>query len=88
VVITNVHGPDEAVFLAGHKLRGTIGWPPESGNLGLGVAITSYDGELTLGALADVELFPDARGLIELARTELDMLVDLCRSRSSGSPSP
>ncbi len=35
-VVTNVAGPRQPVFLAGREVRGTIGWPPESGNIGLG----------------------------------------------------
>ena len=63
-VITNVPGPRRAVYLAGRRVRGTIGWPPESGNIGLGVSIISYDGELTIGLLVDEHLVHDPDGIL------------------------
>jgi hypothetical protein len=53
VVITNVPGPKEAVVLAGRCVSGTIGWPPESGDIGLGIAFISYAGDLLIGIMAD-----------------------------------
>ncbi|MEO9140200.1 MAG: wax ester/triacylglycerol synthase family O-acyltransferase [Jatrophihabitans sp.] len=74
-VITNVAGSPHAVFLSGCKVRGTIGWPPESGNLGLGVSIISYDGELTVGILTDDTLIADPDWLLAEIRSGLRELV-------------
>lgn len=71
-VMTNVPGPQQAVFLAGRKVRGTVGWPPESGNLGLGVSIISYDGELIIGLMSDVDLIRDPRFVLGEIKRELD----------------
>jgi WS/DGAT/MGAT family acyltransferase len=73
-VMTNVAGPRQPVFLAGREVRGTIGWPPESGNLGLGVSIISYNGNVTLGLMSDAGLVPDPGALLDAARRELDTL--------------
>jgi diacylglycerol O-acyltransferase / wax synthase len=75
-VITNVVGPTEPVFLAGRRLRGTVGWPPESGDLGLGVSIISYDGELSVGLLTDEHVLPEPRLLLAAIGRELDTLID------------
>jgi hypothetical protein len=53
LVITNVAGPREQVALAGREMGGTIGWPPESGDLAMGVSIVSDAGGLRIGVLAD-----------------------------------
>jgi WS/DGAT/MGAT family acyltransferase len=78
-VITNVAGPPHPVLLAGRRVRGTIGWPPESGNLGLGVAIISYDGGLTVGLLTDDTLIADPGRLLAEIRAGLHELVEAHR---------
>jgi diacylglycerol O-acyltransferase / wax synthase len=79
-VITNVPGPRQPVFLAGRRLRGTVGWPPESGNLGLGISVISYDDELIIGLLADEGLVHNAEDVLTSITAELDALLDLNRS--------
>jgi WS/DGAT/MGAT family acyltransferase len=76
-VMTNVPGPRTTVTLAGVPLRGTIGWVPTSGELGLGVAIFSYAGEVTIGLVADRGLVPDVRGLLADIATELEEVLTL-----------
>jgi diacylglycerol O-acyltransferase / wax synthase len=76
-VMTNVPGPRRTVTLAGSPLRGTIGWGPTSGDLGLGVAIFSYAGSVTVGLCVDRGVVPDARQLLADITTELEaMLAD------------
>jgi hypothetical protein len=74
-VMTNVPGPRQVVTLAGAPLRGTIGWVPTSGELGLGVAIFSYAGDVTIGLCVDRALVPDVRGLLADIATELDAIL-------------
>jgi diacylglycerol O-acyltransferase len=74
-VMTNVPGPRHLVTLAGKPVRGTIGWGPTSGELGLGVALFSYAGAVTIGLCVDVGLVPDAAALLEDILTELDALM-------------
>ena len=59
------------MYLAGRRVRGTIGWPPESGNVGLGLSIISYDGELVVGLLADTTLVGEPRALLDDITAEL-----------------
>ncbi|MGY2873751.1 diacylglycerol O-acyltransferase / wax synthase [Marmoricola sp. URHA0025 HA25] len=74
-VMTNVPGPRRTVTLAGTPLRGTIGWGPTSGELGLGVAIFSYAGSVTIGLCVDRGLVPDARELLDDVLVELEALL-------------
>ena len=75
--MTNVPGPRTTVTLAGVPLRGTIGWVPTSGEIGLGVAIFSYAGEVTIGLVADRGLVPDVRSLLADIADELEQVLSL-----------
>lgn len=75
-VMTNVPGPRHEVTLAGVPLRGTIGWGPTSGELGLGVAVFSYAGEVTIGLCVDRGLVPDERGLLHDIVREIEAIID------------
>jgi len=83
-VMTNVPGPRRTVTLAGVPLRGTIGWVPTSGELGLGVAIFSYAGDVTVGLCVDRALVPDARQLLDDIIAELEQLLSAARPALAG----
>lgn len=80
-VVTNVVGPDRPVYLARRRLRGMIGWPPESGGLALGVSITSYDGDVVIGLLTDDRRISHPHRLLEDLDIELDGLLTLPGAR-------
>jgi len=58
-VMTNVPGPQTPLWLAGARLDGLMFWVPQSGDIGLGVSILSYDGAVRFGIAADRGLCPD-----------------------------
>jgi hypothetical protein len=58
-VMTNVPGPQAALWLGGAKLASLMFWVPQSGDIGLGVSILSYDGSVRFGIVADRALCPD-----------------------------
>ena len=74
-VVTNVVGPSRPVYLAGRRLRGMIGWPPESGGLALGVSVTSYDGDVVIGLLTDDRRIAHAHRLLEDLEAGIDGLL-------------
>ncbi len=59
LICTNVPGPQIPLYLAGRKVEAH--WPlvPLSSGLGLNVCLTSYNGVLYWGIVADPELVPD-----------------------------
>lgn len=65
LVLTNVAGPRQDVFLAGTRLAGFMGWVPATGGIALGISIFSYRGEITVGIYADARLIPDPEALVE-----------------------
>jgi diacylglycerol O-acyltransferase / wax synthase len=74
LVLTNVPGPRERLYLAGEPLRRAMFWVPQSGRLGLGVSILSYAGEVLVGVASDVGLVPDPETIVEGFQAELEAL--------------
>lgn len=55
-VVTNVPGPKESLWLAGQRIESLMFWVPQSGRLGLGLSILSYDGSVRIGVATDAGL--------------------------------
>ena len=62
-VMTNVPGPQQPIYLAGGLVEGLLVWVPQSGNIGLGVSILSYNGQVQFGLLTDRRLCPDPEAI-------------------------
>jgi len=58
-VMTNVPGPKKSLFLAGSRLTQPMVWVPQSGEVGVGLSILSYDGSIQFGLIADKAMIPD-----------------------------
>jgi diacylglycerol O-acyltransferase len=58
-VMTNVPGPQTALWLAGARIDSLMFWVPQSGDIGLGVSILSYAGSVRFGIVAHRGLCPD-----------------------------
>jgi WS/DGAT/MGAT family acyltransferase len=74
-VMTNVPGPVHALYLAGAKIASVIVWVPQSGDIGLGVSILSYAGNVQFGLLTDRSLCPDPERVIERFGPEFEKLL-------------
>jgi len=60
LVMTNVAGPRETLYLAGAPIERVMFWVPHPGReLGMGISILSYRGTATLSLIADAHLVPD-----------------------------
>jgi WS/DGAT/MGAT family acyltransferase len=80
-VITNVPGPREPVYLAGSPVSAVAVWAPMSGSVSMSVSILSYNGQVTVGLMADAGLVPDPETLVDSFQGELDALARLGRPR-------
>lgn len=74
-VMTNVPGPQQARFLAGVKLRQQMFWVPQSGNIGIGVSILSYDGQVQFGLITDKTIVDDPERIVERFALEFEKLL-------------
>jgi len=74
VVVSNVPGPREQLYLAGARIGGVLVWAPCSGSIGMTVSIFSYAGKVTVGFMTDTGLVPDPQPLVKAFDAELRAL--------------
>lgn len=73
-VMTNVPGPRRPIYFAGAPVREMMFWVPQSGRLGLGVSIFSYNDQVWLGVATDQSLVPDPETIVAYYGQEIDEL--------------
>jgi WS/DGAT/MGAT family acyltransferase len=76
-VATNVPGPQQQLYMAGCELREMMFWVPQTGSIGVGMSIMSYNGRVHFGLIADARLIPDPDAVIRHFGPEFDKLVYL-----------
>src|SRR5699024_4503073 len=76
IVITNVPGPQEPVFMAGERLSEIYPCIPLSGRRPLAIGVTSYGGRVFYGIVADREAIPDIDVLAHCIQDALAELVE------------
>jgi len=76
-VMTNVPGPRQVRYIAGKAIDGIMFWVPQSGKLGLGVSIMSYNNEVLLGIATDAGLVPDPETIITAFHEEFEAMMGL-----------
>jgi WS/DGAT/MGAT family acyltransferase len=76
-VATNVPGPQQPLYLAGCRLREMMFWVPQTGSIGIGISIMSYDGRVHFGLIADAKLIPDPDAVIRRFGSEFEKLLYL-----------
>ena len=72
-----VSAPGLGMILAGTPIAGVLVWAPCSGDVSMTISIFSYNGEMTVGLMADAGLIPDPDELITDFETELQELLKL-----------
>jgi WS/DGAT/MGAT family acyltransferase len=76
-VMTNVPGPREQLYMCGAPLQDIMFWVPQSGRLGLGVSIISYNERVLLGIVSDAGLVPDPQAIVDAFHKEFDKMLRL-----------
>jgi WS/DGAT/MGAT family acyltransferase len=74
-VMTNVPGPQEPLYLAGAAIESLMFWVPQSGDIGMGVSIISYNGAVQFGIITDRGLCPDPEQISDRFCAEFEQLV-------------
>ena len=75
LVATNVPGPAHPMYLAGRRISRLIFWVPQSGDIGLGVSILSYAGQVQFGLIADYKRIPDPAAVSARFHDEFEKVV-------------
>jgi len=86
LVLTNVAGPRQPLYLAGVPIDRVMFWVPHPGRqLGMGVSILSYDGMVTLAVIADAHLVPDPEAITTRFNAEFDDLLVRARKEAAAA---
>jgi WS/DGAT/MGAT family acyltransferase len=79
MVVTNVPGPQFPMYMLGARMLDVYPHVPLADNLGLGIALLSYDGKLGWGFNADYDLVPDLGALVNAIRQSFQELQEIAR---------
>ena len=74
-VMTNVPGPGQPLYMAGGKLAQMMFWVPQSGDIGMGVSILSYNGGVQFGLVTDKSFVPDPQNIVGRFFPEFERLL-------------
>jgi len=85
-VITNVPGPQRALYLAGSELKQIMFWVPRPHNIGMGVSIISFNGQVQFGLITDTAVVPDPHAIVSRFKPEFEQLLYYVMLESWGPP--
>jgi diacylglycerol O-acyltransferase / wax synthase len=74
-VMTNVPGPQKPLYFAGCEIEEIEFWVPQSGGIGMGLSILTYNGKVQFGLVTDAGLVPDPESIINQFSDEFEKLV-------------
>jgi WS/DGAT/MGAT family acyltransferase len=87
LVLTNVVGPREVLYLAGVPIDHMVGWAPHPGKqLGMAISIMSYRGMVSLTIITDAHLIPDPAVITDLFNTEFQTMLKVHKSNGTQAP--
>ena len=90
-IVTNVPGPQMPLYMLGAKLESMYPQVPLLEDMGLGIALMSYNGKLCWGFNSDYELVPDLKDFVEKIRLGFEELqeavgIRVVASAEKGAP--
>lgn len=74
-VMSNVPGPKTPIFMAGAEVDELNFWVPQTGDIGMGVSILSYNNRVQFGVVTDQKLVPDPDSIIAHFAAEFEKLL-------------
>jgi WS/DGAT/MGAT family acyltransferase len=74
-VATNVPGPQQPLFMSGVEVRELMFWVPQTGSIGLGLSILSYNGKVYFGVIGDGLRVRDPDAIVQRFGREFEKLV-------------
>ena len=86
IVITNVPGPQDPVYMAGEAVSEVYPCVPLSGHRALSIGVTSYRSKVFFGIVADREAVPDVDVLGQCIEEALTELVETVTARPGRAP--
>ena len=74
-VATNVPGPQMPLYMAGARITEFMFWVPQTGSIGVGLSILSYQDRVHFGLIADAKSIPDPDQVTRRFEQQLERLV-------------
>ena len=74
-VMTNVPGPQTPLYLGGAEIDQIMFWVPQSGEIGMGVSLLSFNNQVQLGLITDAALTPDPDQIVKYFQPEFEQLL-------------
>ena len=81
-IVTNVPGPQFPLYLQGAKLLSAFPQAPLLGEMGVSIALMSYNGRIGWGFNANPDIIPDLDIFVDLIKQSLQKLADICAADS------
>ncbi|TCS41984.1 WS/DGAT domain-containing protein [Reinekea marinisedimentorum] len=75
MVMTNVPGPQFPLHLSGNEIDQIMFWVPQSGSIGIGVSILTYNNHVQFGLMTDKQIIPNPEKLIDFFTEEFESLL-------------
>jgi WS/DGAT/MGAT family acyltransferase len=82
-MVTNVPGPQFPLYLLGSEMRALYPQVPLMQNVGLGIALISYNGQVCWGFNADPALVPDLSAFVGLIQSSFERLAAIAEVKLS-----
>ncbi len=86
IVITNVPGPQDPVYMAGEAVSEVYPCIPLSGNRAVAIGVTSYNSKVFFGIVGDRDAVPDLDVLAQCIEDALVELVETIDKRRTHAP--
>jgi WS/DGAT/MGAT family acyltransferase len=74
-VATNVPGPQQPLYMTGVEVTELMFWVPQSGSIGLGLSILSYNGRVHFGLIGDAKRISDPDAVTRRFADEFEKLL-------------
>ena len=74
-VATNVPGPQQPLYVAGVEVRELMFWVPQSGSIGVGISILSYNNRVHFGLIGDAKRVRDPDAVVRRFAAEFEKLL-------------
>lgn len=74
-VVSNVPGPQEPLYMCGQRVTEMYFWVPQSGVVGLGISILSYDRRVLFGVISDRKLVRRPHEVVDRFVPEFEKLL-------------
>ena len=85
-IVTNVPGPQFPLYMLGSEMVGMYPQVPLLANVGLGIALISYNGNICWGFNADLALVPDLSTFVEMVIASFERVAEAAEVKVSPPP--